>query len=251
MKQSPQRAAFLHGAASAQPMYLQIKETLKLRILNGDYAAHERLPSESELMKHFGVSRITVRQALRDLHSDGLVFSVQGKGTFVSKPKAIQDVQRLQGFGEAMTSQGYETSTRVLTIKERRPSKAVAEAFAAKKSEKVVEVVRIRYLNREPISVDHSYFPIEIGQKLFARDLATDIFPMLENELNQPLDYANLYIEATIADEEQAQQLNIEQGAPVLKITRLVFTRDGRPIDFEYLFYRGDAYQYHLRVNRK
>lgn len=250
MKNFPRKTGSIDGI-SAQPFYLQIKEALKLRILDGDYAVHEQLPSESELMKMFGVSRITVRQALRDLHSDGLVFSVQGKGTFVSKPKAVQDVQRLRGFGESMNSQGYETSTRVLTLKERKPPKAVADALAVKKSEKVVEVVRIRYLNREPISVDHSFFPLELGQKFFGRNLATDIFPMLENELNQSLDYANLYIEATVADEETGQHLNIEQGAPVLKITRLVFASDGRPIDFEYLLYRGDAYQYHLRVNRK
>jgi len=109
---------------SSQPLYLQIKDALKQRILDGDYVAHERLPSESELMKMFGVSRITVRQSLRDLHSDGLVFSVQGKGTFVSKPKAVQDVQRLQGFGEAMTPKGYETSTRVLFREYSRPSHA-------------------------------------------------------------------------------------------------------------------------------
>lgn len=251
MKHLTHKVASLAGAPATQPLYLQIKEALKLRILDGDYAAHEQLPSESEFMKMFGVSRITVRQALRDLHTDGLVFSVQGKGTFVSKPKVVQDVQRLQGFGEAMNSQGYETSTRVLTIKESRPPKAVADAFALKKTEKVVEVVRVRYLNRGPISVDQSFFPLEIGQKLFGRNLATDIFPMLENELNLPLEYAELRIEATTADEAAGQHLNIEVGAPVLKITRLVHTSDGRPIDFEYLSYRGDAYQYHLRVNRK
>ena len=250
MKNFPHKTGSIESA-SAQPFYLQIKEVLKLRILDGDYAAHEQLPSESELIKIFGVSRITVRQALRDLHGDGLVFSVQGKGTFVSRPKVVQDVQHLQGFGEAMNSQGHETSTRVLTIKERKPPRAVADVFAVKKNEKVVEVVRIRYLNREPISVDHSFFPLEIGQRFFARDLATDIFPMLENELNLPLDYADLRIEATTADEETGQHLNIKPGAPVLKITRLVFTNNGRPIDFEYLSYRGDAYQYHLRVNRK
>lgn len=250
MKTSPRKIKPAAGI-STLPYYLQIKESLKLRILEGDYAAHERLPSESELMKVFGVSRITVRQALRDLHSDGLIFTVQGKGTFVSKPKVVQDVQRLQGFGEAMDSQGYETSTRVLTIKEAKPPKVVASAFALKKSEKVVEVVRIRYLNREPISVDHSFFPLQIGQRLFARNLATDIFPMLENELNLPLEYADLRIEAAVADEEIGQHLNIEPGAPVLKITRLVFTSSGKPVDFEFLSYRGDAYQYHLRVNRK
>jgi GntR family transcriptional regulator len=78
---------------SHQPLYLQIKESLKKQIMDGDYAPYERMPSESELMKTFSVSRITVRQSLRDLHSEGLIFTSQGKGTFASKPKATK--QRL------------------------------------------------------------------------------------------------------------------------------------------------------------
>lgn len=238
------------NSRSSQPLYLQIKDALKQRILDGDYVAHERLPSESELMKMFGVSRITVRQSLRDLHSDGLVFSVQGKGTFVSKPKAVQDVQRLQGFGEAMTPKGYETSTRVLSQEYSRPSQQVAEAFNISRSHRVYEVRRIRYLNREPISIDHSFFPAEIGAKLEHHDLAQDIFPMLENQFSESLGYADLMIGAIAADDEQARALNIETASPCLQISRVVYTQSGKPIDFEYLTYRGDAFQYQLKVDR-
>src|SRR3546814_16383659 len=80
-------------------------------------------------MNAFGVSRITIRQALRDLHNEGLVFSAQGKGTYVSKPKAVQNVQRLQGFGEAMAAQGYEATARLLSIQERKPPNAVVAAM--------------------------------------------------------------------------------------------------------------------------
>ena len=236
---------------SAQPLYLQIKTVLAQRILDGEYAPHERLPSESELMKVFGVSRITVRQALRDLHGDGLVFSVQGKGTFVSKPKAVQDVQRLQGFGESVVPQGFEASTRMIGLQEVRPSQEVAEALGLKQTDSVVEIKRIRYLNREPISVDHSFYPAEIGRKLAGRDLTQDIFPMLENEFDLLLDHADLRIEATLADDEQARLLNCDVAAPVLLIRRLVFDQQGNKIAFEFLSHRGDAFQYHLRADRR
>ena len=238
------------STVSMQPLYSQIKESIKQRILDGDYAPHERLPSESELMKIFGVSRITVRQALRDLHNDGLVFSVQGKGTFVSKPKAVQDVQRLQGFGEAMSPKGYETSARVIGVSESRATQEVAEALEITRSNKVIELIRVRYLNREPISIDHSFFPFEIGQKLLGRDLTQDIFPLLENEFGILLGHADLQIESTSADEEQAGLLNVQGGSPILKIKRLVYAKSGNPVDFEYLSYRGDAFQYQLRVDR-
>ncbi len=220
---------------SSQPMYVQIKEALKKRILDGDYASHERLPSESNLMKMFGVSRITVRQALRDLHSDGLVFSVQGKGTFVSRPKAVQHMQRLQGFGEAMTPQGYETSTRVVFNDYIRPSQEVANVFSINRSMRVLNVQRVRYLNQEPISLDISYFPEDIGKQLYVRELNQDIFPLLENELNTSLSYADLKIESTAADAEIASQLKIETSSPVLKIIRLVFSSDDPLVDYEHL----------------
>lgn len=237
-------------SVSAQPLYLQIKHVLAQRILDGEYAPHERLPSESELMKVFGVSRITVRQALRDLHGDGLVFSVQGKGTFVSKPKAVQDVQRLQGFGESLVPQGFEASTRMISLQEARPSQEVAEALGLKQSDSVVEIKRIRYLNREPISVDHSFYPVEIGSKLAGRDLTQDIFPLLENEFDLLLDHADLRIEATLADEDLSQWLNCDVAAPVLLIRRLVFDQQDNKIAFEFLSHRGDAFQYHLRAER-
>ena len=235
---------------SAQPLYAQIKEIIKQRIIDSEYAVHERLPSESEIMKVFGVSRITVRQALRDLHSEGLVFSVQGKGTFVSRPKVVQDIQRLQGFGEAMTPQGYETSTRVVGVQEIRAPGDVADALNLNRTSNVIELTRIRYLNRDPISLDQSYFPLEIGRDLLGRDLTQDVFPMLEDDFGIGLGYAELKIEAIPAVEETARHLNVENGSAVLRIQRLVFSKDGIPIDFEYLSYKGDAFQYQVRVER-
>lgn len=238
-------------SVSSQPLYLQIKNMIAQRIVDGDYLPHERLPSEAELIKVFGVSRITVRQALRDLHADGLVFSVQGKGTFVAKPRAVQDVQRLQGFGESMVPQGYEATTRVISLNETRPSQEVADALGIRQNEDVVEIKRVRYRNREPISIDHSFYPLDIGRRLAGRDLTQDIFPLLENEFDLTLDHADLRIEATLADEEQASRLNCDVGAAVLLIRRQVFDDTGKHIAFEFISHRGDAFQYNLRADRR
>ena len=80
---------------SPVPLYTQIRELLRERILNGVYKSHAQMPSENEMVRTFGVSRITVRQALTDLQKEGLIFKIHGKGTFVSKPKATQNVRRL------------------------------------------------------------------------------------------------------------------------------------------------------------
>lgn len=235
---------------SHQPLYLQIKESLKKQILAGEYAPYQRMPSESDLMATFGVSRITVRQALRDLHSEGLIFSTQGKGTFASKPKAMQDIQHLQGFDEAMKPKGYETSARLVSIRETSASKDVQHNLQISSKEKVVEVVRIRYLNREPVSVDRSYFPLAIGQSLFSKDLSQDIFPMLETQLGIILGTAEISLEARPADSDVAALLGLEAGSPIMWVERLTRDNSDQPIDYEYLAFRGDSYKYRFHIER-
>jgi GntR family transcriptional regulator len=237
-------------ARSHEPLYLQIKWALKKKILAGEYAPYERLPSESELMSTFGVSRITVRQALKDLNSEGLVFTSQGKGTFASKPKATQDVQQLQGFDEAMSPKGYKTSARLVSIRERVADREVQKKLQLSEKDKVIEVVRIRYLNHEAVSLDRSFLPLDIGQGLFGEDLTRDIFPIIERQQNLKLGEAEISLEARPADEEVAHQLGLELGSPLMWVERLTRDQNGRPIDYEYLAIRGDSYKYSFKIER-
>lgn len=236
---------------SPQPMYAQIKDELRSRILDGRYTPHERLPSESELMALFSVSRITVRQALGDLQREGLLFKIHGKGTYVSKPKTFQELGQLEGFAEAMGKRGFETYNRVIAQRTVKADRQVAAHLQLPVNTSVTEIRRVRFLNREPISVDVSYFERSLGDRLRRADLAhRDIFALLENEFALPLGQAELQIEAMLADETLADLLKVEEGAPILKLERLTYSADGRPIDFEYLYYRGDAFQYRMRIER-
>lgn len=238
-----------HGVP--QPLYAQIKEALRSRILEGHYKPHEQLPSESELIAAYGVSRITVRQALSDLQNEGLIFRVHGKGSFVSKPKAFQDLGQLQGFGEAMRKMGYETFSKLLSLRTVTPTAQVIERLQLPKRAKVTELKRLRFLNREPISLDITWVSTAIGQRLAKEDLAArDIFAILENDYQLQLGHADVQIGSTLADETLAPLLRIEPGAPVLFIDRLTHSADGSPLDYEHLFYRGDAFQYKVRVDR-
>ncbi|MHB1175974.1 MAG: GntR family transcriptional regulator [Sulfuriferula sp.] len=236
---------------SPVPLYTQIKEILRNRILDGTYKAHEQMPSESDLTRSFSVSRITVRQALGDLQKEGLIFKIHGKGTYVSQPKAFQNLGKLQGFGEAMATMGYETFSQVISFKIVPADKVVAMKLGLDENEMVSEIRRVRYLNRSPISLDVTYLPKSIGERLIKEDLAhRDIFLILENEYGYSLGQAELQIEAMLADESLGRLIQLQEGSPVLRIERLTFTTDNQPLDFEYLYYRGDAFQYRLRVER-
>ena len=236
---------------SPVPLYTQIRELLRERILHGVYKSHTQMPSENEMVRAFGVSRITVRQALTDLQKEGLIFKIHGKGTFVAKAKATQNLRRLEGFGEAMAGAGHETYSRVLSHRAVRAGKVVGQRLRVPEREEVMEIRRVRHLDREPISVDVTYVPLAIGQRLQREDLARrDIFVILENDYGIALGNADLSIDAAAADEDTAALLKVEQGSPILRIERLTFSSTDTPIDFEFLYFRGDAFQYRLRIER-
>jgi len=239
------------ASVTPMPLFLHIKETIRKKILDGSYSVHAKLPSERELIEEFSVSRITVRQALAELQREGLVFKINGKGTFVSKPKAALNVSRLRGFGEAMSSMGYESFAKVLSVKEEAASREVIKKLNLSNESHVTKIQRLRYLNREPISLDVTYFSSALGKIVASSDLERrDILSVLENECGLVLDNAKMNIESLLCDSYLSQHLGIEEGGPVLHIERTLFDDKNCAILYENLFYRGDVFQYSLDVER-
>lgn len=245
----------LKGKAQArqpgEPLYRVIKAVLKERILSGEYTVGQRLPSENQLMRIFDVSRVTARQALHQLQKERLVVSHQGKGYFVARAKAVQDLSRLQGLGESVADRGFSTHSKVLGFEEVDADERVAAALELEPGSRVCCLKRVRHINGQPVSHDISYFPIDIGRRLKEFDLVqNDVFVLLEDSLGFELGVADLKIEANLADASLAQMLEMEAGTPLLRIERLTLDESGRPVDFEYLHGRGDAYQFRIRVPR-
>lgn len=200
----------------------------------------------------FRVSRITIRHALQDLQNEGLIYRLHGKGTYVSRPRTTQDLTRLQSFGEAMRPLGYETFSKLVSIKQLKPPPAVAERLGLRRNEKACEIKRIRFLNRERVSIDVSYFTTRLGAMLARADLeSSDIFVILERDLGLTLHHADLVIGARPADEGQAALLGLVPGAALLYIDRVTMDQAGLPVSCEHLFHRGDAYHFHVRVERE
>lgn len=232
-------------------LYARIRDELRIMIVNGTYQPHQRLPSESDLIKSYGVSRITVRQALGELEKEGLLFKVAGKGMFASKPKPFQSLTRLQGFAEAMSQQGHEIYNRVISLNFLPASKDIALRLEVLEGSLVTEIRRVRHLNREPISFDIFYVNSSVGERLAKENLASrDIFLIQENDYGIPLGFAELAIDAVLADTETAELLQIAEASPILRVERLSHTEDGKPLNFEYLYCRADNFQFRLRITR-
>jgi len=235
----------------ALTLYSRIREELRERIVNGAWQPHDRMPSESELMKQYAVSRITVRQALGDLEKERVIFKVPGKGSFVAPFKPFQELGRLQGFAEAMGARGHATANRVLSVRDVPADAALAERLQLAAGASVTEIRRVRHLEGRPVSVDLTWLPQRLGERVARDDLvARDIFEILETECDVRLGHADLTIGAALADERQAVLLGIAAGSPLLHVERLTFSRDGQPLDYEHLYCRADNFQYRLRLQR-
>lgn len=232
-------------------LYSRIREELRARIASGAWQPHDRLPSESELMGLYGVSRITVRQALSDLQKERVIFKVAGKGSFVSPTKPFQELGRLQGFAEAMGALGHDTYNRVLAVSTVPATEEVAQRLLLTAGAPVTEIHRVRHVGSQPVSLDLTWLPLALGQRVAREDLAVrDIFGILEADCGAPLGHADLVIDALLADAEQAALLGVERGSPLLHIERLTHGADGRPLDYEHLYCRADNFQYRLRLQR-
>jgi GntR family transcriptional regulator len=237
--------------AGSRYKYAAVRDALRDQIMHGAFAEDDRLPSESALGAKFGVSRVTVRLALDALRRAGLIEGRQGKGYFVRRLPAVQDLGRLQGFGEMMTPLGLDVRSEVVEVVDLAASAELQKVLRLERGARVVRISRVRIAGGAPLSYDVSHFPIDVGRRLEHLDLGhADIFALLERQLGIDLGYADVSLTVTMADDQLAGRLAVHRGDPLVRITRLTHDRARRPIDFEYLYVRPDAFQFRVRVPR-
>ena len=233
------------------PLHARIRESLRADIKAGDFLPNDRLPSEKELMVSHGVSRITVRHALGELEKDGAIYRVTGKGSYVAKPAPVQDLAKLQGFGEAMSRLGYQTVNQLIGINSLPAPNDVASQLGIALGTPVTEIRRVRCVDQEPVSLDVTYVAVELGERLAREDLITrDIFAIIEGDYGIPLGHADLTISTIAAPPPLSEYLKVDAGAPILHLERLTHSRDGKPLEFDRIYYRGDSFSYRLRIAR-
>jgi GntR family transcriptional regulator len=233
-------------------LYAHVESVLAKEIAAGTLPPDVQIPTEDELIQRFKVSRITVRRAVQELVSRGLVEIRRGVGTFVSPPKITQELTELTGFVEDMQALGRTASARVIDTGVISAGKRVAERLALPTGTQVIRIKRVRLADGVPVSLDDTYLPLDIGQKVITNDLkAEPIFTLLENKYQIPLIAADYRLEAVAAEPWVATELGIAIGAPIFLIERTSFTAGDKPIDYEELHYRGDLIHFVTRLARK
>ncbi len=232
------------------PLYYQVANVLRHRILDGVYQPGECIGTEAEIGDEFQVSRITVRQALADLARDDLVVRRRGRGTFVSQQITRRASISFTGYLEDLFAQVLMTETRDARIEQLPAGGEVAEALQLREEDPVVRIERVRLLGGEPFAHTVSYLPQAIGTSVtpeLLRDLP--LMHLLEHRMGVHLEEAIQTIRAVSAPAELAEKLSVPEGSPLLQVQR-VARAQGRPVEYVITHYRADRYQYTVRLGR-
>jgi len=226
------------------PLHTQITETLRLQIQSTELKAGENFPSERELAERYGVSRMTVRQALRHLRQEGLIYHERGVGTFVSSRKIDVHTRNLSGFSDEMVSLGLAPSSRVLELKRESAGAKIGRDLDLETGAEVFHLERLRLADDEPMAFESTYLPSALCPELDRIDLTKNsLYKVLVENYNLQMDHAAESLEAAAANRFLAQQLAIKTGAPVLVVHRVVFTESNQPIESAHTTYRADRYR--------
>jgi GntR family transcriptional regulator len=237
---------------SPLPLYFQLKELLRQEIESGHWQPGQRIPSEAELCQAFDISRSVVRQALRELEYQGLLYREQGKGTFVAQPKISESLmQDLSGFYEDMVAKGLTPVTKVLRQEVQPANKKIANYLQIEPGDKVIVIERLRSVGSEPINLVTTYLPYDICPDLIDEDLSTQsLYALLERKHGFELSHGRRTIEAVAANQYEAQLLGVEEGAPLILLDSVSYLRGGRPIEYFHAVHRGDRSRFEVEVVR-
>lgn len=232
------------------PYYHQLLEIIKHNIEEGVWLPGDQIPSEMELCDTFGVSRTVVRQALRELESENLIIKRKGKGTFVAKPKISEGlVQKLTGFYHDMLERGLVPKTKVLYQEIVPANKKIAEYLNVSEGTEVVEIERLRYIHDEPIQLVTTFIPLNMAPKLANTELSNrSLYEYLKTEYDVMIYRGKRYIEAVLANQQEADLLEIKKDDPLIMLDSISYSKTGQVIEYYHALHRGDRSRFEVEL---
>jgi GntR family transcriptional regulator len=231
-----------------EPLYVRLKHTVRTLIAT-QLKPGDPIPSEGELCRMYGISRTTVRLALGALADEGVISRQQGRGSFVTEPK--KPVAATGDFINQLTDAGHLLDTRLISLEEMLPDDRVARALQISRDDLIYKVRRVWLMEERPVCYQVSYVPVALVPGLTTTILETDpdyakphgLFDADDAQVEESL-------EALVADQYRAQVLAIPPRSPLLAVERIVYTRTGRPGEYNRSFYDGRSVKMQLSPQR-
>ena len=238
------------GMSVLGPSAAALRDRLVAEIAAGTPAPGERLGAERELAARLGVSRSTLRAALDSLEEAGVVHRVRGRsgGIFVSQRRVERDLTTLTGLPAYMRRQGFQAGARVLSTATVAAGDETAAALGLDADELVLEVLRLRLADMEPVSLERARFPADRFPGLLDRSLSGSLYDLLEADYELKVGEAEERIEVVGATTPDARTLEVRPGAPLISIVRTAWTVDGQPFEHSRDLFRADRVRIVARV---
>lgn len=228
------------------PKHSQLRSIL-LHQIEHDLAPHAAIPSERELMAEYGVSRATVREAIRQLVEEDRLYRVHGKGTFVSGER-IQSRLHLASFTEDMRRRGLVAATIVRSCVLVEPPLEARAALGLSPGARAWEVERLRLAGGVPMALEKGHYSAAQLPGLDAHDLSRSLYTILASEYGLRIDHAEQTVWAVLADKDLAEALDYARGGPLM-VFRRTSSAAAVPVEHVTSWYRGDRYQIHMALD--
>ena len=239
----------MNSINTAQALYKSVAEALFEKIEKGELQPNERIPSEAELGRIHSVGRNTVRRAIAELVRSGVLRTVQGVGTFVADNRLTKTAEYLYGFTQEMEKRGKDVHSKVLEAKIISADTFLARRLHIQLGAEVVFLNRVRYMEGEATAIERAYLPHELCPGILEHDFRTaSLYETLSNSYGKRPDHAEQEIEASLATDDVAKLLDLEQPAVVLVFHRETRLADGRVIEYVDSELRADRFRFYANL---
>jgi GntR family transcriptional regulator len=233
-----------------KPLYTRIQEHIAELILSGKLAPDTKIQSERDFSEDLGVSRMTVRRAITELVNEGLLERKHGSGTYVAKPKVTYEAWELVNYVQAIQQRNIAVASQLLEFDELVASRRLAESLQVEIGNPIYRIAVLRFANRVPVILERVFVPCARCpnleewdlEKSSIYDLLTDVYHLKPGRISQT-------VEAVVATDTVAGQLRVEEGFPLLMLSRIVYEKKGgKPLVFSQDFLRSDYARIHANA---
>ena len=226
------------------PRYQEIADDLRSRIRDGELATGARLATQRGLAQRFGVTLMTLRQALDVLERERLIERRHGLGTFVAAPSVDYDILQLRRFAADLSAQGEDVTTRLLRSGFVAGERRVTAALGLARGARVLVIERLRLVDGRPLSLQRSFLPARLGDEVIRADLAlTPLAQILSFKLGITVTRAEEVVSAVRLGHREARELVARAGAAAFHSERVSYDESGQPVVFDRVFIPGDRFR--------
>ena len=222
----------------------QLRSKLHEKIENRFWSPGSQIPSERELCDEYGVSRITVREVLKELVQEGYLVRKQGKGTFVSLPKFVNELSSNYSLSHEIEKEGLSSDFQLLSFRKCSPTSALKQIFGISDTDSVYEITRLRLIGSELFAWERAYTPCSLMEGADEKQLEKEgLYFTIFRCSGLMAEEAEVESEAVNCPADIAKLLQLKKNTAVLHLTR-VTTAQNRPVEYCESYIRSDTYKY-------